>query len=50
MELTEKDKAIINDLVNIAWQSGALRSPQMATDVEQLRAKIMKKEELKKVE
>jgi hypothetical protein len=50
MELSDNDKALINDLINIAWQSGALKSPQVAQAVEQLRARILAKpnEEVKK--
>ena len=47
MELSDNDRALINDLVNIAWQAGALKSPQTAQAVEQLRAKILAKEDAK---
>lgn len=50
MELSDKDKMMINDLINIAWQSGAIKAPQMAQEVENLRTKILKKQELAKVE
>lgn len=45
MELTDKDKALINDLVNIAWQAGAVKAPAMAQALEELRAKILRKPE-----
>ena len=47
IELTDKDKAIINDLVTIAWSAGAVKSPQQANEVEQLRHKLLAKEEPK---
>lgn len=40
MEFTLQDKAMINDLVNIAWQAGAVKTPQMAQMLEMLRAKL----------
>ena len=40
MEFTDQDKALINDLVNIAWQAGAVKSPQMAQMLEMLRMKL----------
>ena len=43
--LTDNDKALINDLINIAWGCGAVKSPQMAQTVETLRGKL--KEEKK---
>lgn len=48
MELSDQDKALINDLVNIAWQSGAVKAPQMAQALENLRAKVLAKPEPKK--
>ena len=42
---TDQDKALINDLINIAWGAGAIKNPQMAQVVETLRAKL--KEEKK---
>lgn len=45
--LTERDKGLINDLVNIAWAAGAVKNPQMAQAVEDLRAKILKPKEEK---
>jgi len=48
MELTKNDKALINDLINIAWSSGAVKAPQMGQTIEDLRRKILtedKKEE-----
>lgn len=43
--MTEQDKAIINDLINIAWSAGAIKNPQMAQTVEDLRRRL--KEEKK---
>lgn len=43
MELSDKEKGIFNDLVNIAWQAGAIKAPQMAQEVENLRAKVLAK-------
>lgn len=48
--LSDKDRVLINDLITIAWQAGAIKAPQQAQEVENLRAKILKKEELAKVE
>lgn len=45
MELSDRDKALINDLVNIAWQAGAVKAPQMAQAIEDLRARILAKPE-----
>jgi hypothetical protein len=50
MELTDRDKAFINDLINIAWQAGAVKAPQMGQQLEELRAKILKKPEPPKKE
>lgn len=44
--LTDKDRQLISDLVTIAWQSGAVKAPQMAQQLEDLRAKILKRPEL----
>ncbi len=41
-DFTDQDKALINDLVNIAWQAGAVKNPQMAQMVETLRQKLQK--------
>lgn len=43
MELSDKEKALVNDLVNIAWQAGAIKDPKTAQEVESLRAKILSK-------
>lgn len=43
MDLSYQDKALINDLVNIAWQAGAVKSPNMAQALENLRGKILAK-------
>lgn len=48
MKLEEKDKLLINDLINIAWATGNVKAPQMAQTVEDLRRKILAKEEDKK--
>lgn len=48
MELTDKDKALINDLCNIAWQAGAIKGPSQAQSLEDLRAKILAKLDAKK--
>lgn len=44
MELTDIEKALISDLINVAWQAGAVKAPQMAQALEDLRAKLVKKE------
>jgi hypothetical protein len=45
MELSDQDKALINDLINIAWQAGAVKAPQMAQTIEVLRQKLQKPKE-----
>ena len=47
IELTDKDRAIINDLVSMAWQAGFVKSPAQANEVEAVRHKIIAKEEPK---
>jgi len=47
MELSDNDKGLINSLIDIAWQSGAVKAPQMAQAVEMLRNKILAKEDAK---
>ncbi len=41
-ELNDQDRGLINDLCNVAWQSGAVKSPQMAQAIEMLRMKLQK--------
>lgn len=43
MELTDMDRGLINDLINVAWAAGAVKNPQMAQAVETLRAKLQAK-------
>lgn len=43
MEFTKQDWLLIHDLINITWGCGAVKSPQMAQGVEQLRAKVVAK-------
>lgn len=43
--LNEQDKALVNDLINIAWAAGAVKNPQMGARLEQLRAKLGEKPE-----
>ena len=43
MEFTRQDWALIHDLIGLAWQSGAVKSPQQAQGIEQLRAKVVEK-------
>lgn len=43
MDFTKHDWALIHDLINLAWQAGAVKSPQMAQGVEQLRSKVVAK-------
>jgi hypothetical protein len=45
MDFSDQDKLLINDLINIAWQAGAVKAPQMAQAVETLRAKLQKPKE-----
>lgn len=40
IEFTQQDLLLINDLINICWQAGAVKSPQMAGQLEQLRGKL----------
>lgn len=47
MEWSDKDKAIVNELINQTWAGGGIRSPQFAQEVEMLRARILRPEELK---
>ena len=46
--MDDSDKLLINDLINIAWNAGAVKSAQMGGRLEQLRAKL--KPEEKKAE
>ena len=48
MELTDKDKLLINSLIDIAWQAGAVKAPRLAQEIEDLRRKVMQPEEDKK--
>jgi hypothetical protein len=48
MDLNDQDKLLVSDLINIAWAAGAVKNPQMAQMVENLRAKLAKKPEAKK--
>ena len=41
MEWTDKHKAIVQELINLSWQGGGIRSPQFAQEVEILRAEII---------
>lgn len=43
MEFTKQDFGLIHDLITIAWQAGAVKSPQMGQGLEQLRAKVVAK-------
>lgn len=43
MDLSDQDRALINDLINICWQAGAVKAPQMGQQLEMLRAKILAK-------
>ena len=40
MTITDKDKAIIIDLIRFAWQGGGIRSPQMGAEVQDLASRI----------
>ena len=42
--LNERHKALIHDLINIAWKAGAVRSPQMGQMLDDLRAELLKKD------
>lgn len=50
MTLSDKDKAIVLDLIRNAWQTGAIRSPQMGAEVQDLAARLVSKPEEKKPE
>jgi hypothetical protein len=45
--LTEQDKAVIRNLIDIAWRAGAVKSPADGEVLEQLRAKLAPAEEKK---
>ena len=38
---TKQDLAMIHDLINVAWGTGTVKSPQMAQGIEQLRQKVV---------
>lgn len=40
MEFTKQEMTLIHELVGLAWQVGAVKSPQMAQVMEQLRVKV----------
>ncbi len=40
MDLTEREKLIILDLILLAWKSGSIRTPEMSSEIEALKAKI----------
>lgn len=45
MELSDLEKNIIIDLIKIAWQAGAIRSPEQAQAVTQLAQKVQTRQE-----
>lgn len=47
MEFSKQDLLLIGDLINIAWQAGAVKNPQMGGLIEQLRGKVAKELEPK---
>lgn len=40
MIFSDKELSILLDLVGIAWQAGAIRGPQQAMEIEQLRVRL----------
>ena len=42
-EFSKQDWQLINDLINICWQAGAVKAPQMGQALEQLRGKVLTK-------
>lgn len=49
MAFNKQELALMNDLINVAWQAGAIKNPQMAQGVENLRVKVMEHMEPPKV-
>lgn len=43
MEWTDKQRAIVNNLIDIAWQAGAVKAPQIAQELEVLRMQLQEK-------
>lgn len=43
MDFTKDDLKLMNDLINITWQAGAVKAPQMAQALENLRSKVLTK-------
>jgi hypothetical protein len=43
VQLTDNQRALINELARIAWELGAVRSPEMGQDIQQLRALVLAK-------
>lgn len=43
MDFTKDDLKLMNDLINITWQSGAVKAPQMGQALENLRGKVLAK-------
>jgi hypothetical protein len=43
MDFTKDDFRLMNDLINIAWQAGVVKSPQMGQGLELLRQKVVAK-------
>ena len=41
MDFTKQEYGLIHDLIQIAWQAGAVKSPQMGGALEQLRGKVV---------
>lgn len=41
VELNDGEKALVVDLVKIAWNAGAVRAPQQAQQLDQLLRKLM---------
>lgn len=43
MELSDKEKALIIDMINVCWKAGAVKSPEDSLEIEALRAKVLAK-------
>ncbi len=50
VDLTNQDRATLNDVINICWQAGAVKNPQMGQQLEILRVKILAKPEIEETE
>jgi len=40
-DFNKQELGLIHDLINVAWGTGTVKSPQMAQGIEQLRGKVL---------